>query len=72
MPSISVMFHTAVIISKEEDAIADGDAIQNTKLLCGPLIVKDIGKKVNKKCMEFENSNFFALITLNKINRGIE
>lgn len=48
------MFHTAVIISEEEDAIADGDAIQNTKLLCGPLIVKDIGKKVNKKCMEFE------------------
>lgn len=53
MPSISVMFHTAVIISEEEDAIADG-AIQNTKLLCGPLIIKDIGKKVNKKCMEFE------------------
>lgn len=47
------MFHTAVIISEEEDAIADG-AIQNTKLLCGPLIIKDIGKKVNKKCVEFE------------------
>lgn len=65
------MFHTAAIISeREEDAIADGDAIQNTKLLCSPLIIKGLGKKVNKK--EFENSNFFALITLNKINRGIE
>lgn len=40
------MFHTASIISEqEEDAIADGDAIQNTKLLWGPLIIKDIGQK---------------------------